>query len=87
MTEPVPSPSPITLDRWSRERWVTASRYYIVEVIQDLFGVWLVKRSWGSLRNQRGNSLSTPAESYEHACALLTEIEKRRTARGYVRVG
>ena len=86
MNHAVCSPSPLRLDCWIRERWTTASRYYKVEIMQDLFGVWLVRRSWGGLMNHRGNSLSTPAESYEHACALLAEVEKRRTQRGYVRI-
>ncbi len=70
-------------DRWCRHRWETDSRYYVAEVTQDLFGTWVVKRSWGSRTTKRGNSLTSEAESYEHALRLLDQIAKRRVHRGY----
>ena len=70
-------------DQWITRRWETDTRYYAVEVCQDLFGEWLVKRSWGGQRNLRGNSLTTYAEDHAHALTMLDGVAKRRRARGY----
>lgn len=67
-------------------RWRTDQRYYVAELTQDLFGVWLVKRSWGGLNNHRGSSKTTVAESYDHAQKLLADITKRRHTRQYALV-
>jgi len=50
-----------------------------------LFGSWQLKRSWGALRSQRGNSITIPATDYAHALQLFNQVEKRRQARGYAR--
>lgn len=68
---------------WLSKRWQTDRRYYVVEVGQDLWGNWLVKRNWGGLRSRRGNSITMPADNYEHALELLAAIEKRRLSRHY----
>ena len=78
--------SVIQADRWLVQHWRTASRYYIAEVTQDLFGTWLLKRSWGGLGSRRGSSMTIPAENYEEALSLLADTAKRRHQRGYVRV-
>lgn len=83
MTETAPS-SPIEVDRWITKRWQTHRRYYVVEVTQNLWGNWLVRRSWGGLGNHRGNSMTTLAADYEQALQLLEEVTKRRQQRGYV---
>lgn len=78
-------PLPYAVDCWSKTCWTTASRYYIAEVTQDLFGTWLLKRSWGGLGSRRGSSMTIPAENYEEALSLLADTAKRRQQRGYVR--
>jgi predicted DNA-binding WGR domain protein len=78
--------SPVYLDSWHREYWATASRYYVAEILQDLWGEWIVKRSWGGLGNRRGNSKTVMASSYEEALSLLDTISKHRTARGYHKI-
>ncbi len=85
MTESSPLPSP-TLDSWITARWTTDRRYYVVEIMQDLFNVWIVRRSWGGLGSRRGSSKITAAVNYDEARAILAETQKRRKARGYVRM-
>lgn len=80
------TPLPYSVDSWTKTSWTTASRYYIAEVTQDLFGTWLLKRSWGGLGSRRGSSMTIPAENYEEALSLLDDTAKRRLKRGYVRV-
>ena len=79
-TSPLPS---VHLDCWIKEYWTTTTRYYVAEIMQDLWGTWILKRSWGGLGNRRGNSKTVTASSYEHALSLLEEVAKQRKARGY----
>ena len=74
---------PYHTDQWITKRWETDRRYYMAEICQDLFGEWLVKRSWGGQQSLRGNNLTTHAEDYTHALAMLDDVAKRRRARGY----
>lgn len=78
------TPLPYAVNCWSKTCWTTASRYYIAEVMQDLFGTWLLKRSWGGLGSRRGSSMTIPAENYEEALSLLADTAKRRRKRGYI---
>jgi hypothetical protein len=71
------------VERWLTYRWQKGNRYYVAELMQDLFGAWLVRRTWGSIHSHRGHSITIRATDYEHALKLLREIEKRRTTRGY----
>lgn len=73
------------IGQWATHRWQTSQRYYIAEIMQDLWGNWLLRRSWGGLGSRRGSNLTVPAESYEQALMLLADTAKRRQARGYVR--
>lgn len=73
----------LQLDKWIAKRWQTDTRYYVAEIVQDLFGTWVLKRSWGGLRSRQGSSTTLPAENYHHATKLLADVEKRRKQRGY----
>jgi len=73
----------VDFSRWQRAYWITDRRYYVAEVKQDLFGAWVLERTWGSRFSQRGNCSTILAENYEDALARLAEVEKRRKARGY----
>jgi len=64
-------------------RWQKGNRYYVAELRQDLFGAWLVRRTWGSIHSHRGHSITLSADDYEHALKLLHAVEKRRKTRGY----
>ncbi len=36
-------------EQWLTYRWQKGNRYYVAELMQDLFGTWLLKRTWGSI--------------------------------------
>ena len=74
------------LDDWILRRWESSSRYYCAEVIPDLFGDWVVRRSWGSLGARRGSSKVQPMPDYAAAVRELETIDQRRRRRGYQRV-
>lgn len=71
-------------DRWVTESWQTEQRYYQADIIQDLFGTWLVKRSWGGLGSRRGNSKTHAVTTYEDALQLIKEVSQKRQKRGYI---
>lgn len=85
MIEPTISQPMTDFGRWQTHYWRTERRYYQADIMQDLFGVWLVKRSWGGLGSRARQSMTIPAADYEHALTLLKEVAKRRHQRGYVR--
>ena len=69
--------------RWLTYRWQKGNRYYVAELTQDLFGAWILKRTWGSIHSHRGHSMTLCADNYEQALKLLRDVEKRRKTRGY----
>lgn len=71
---------------WLMQRWQKGNRYYVAEVSQDLFGAWLFKRTWGSIKTHRGNSVIIHTAEYNQAVKLFTATEKRRRQRGYTNV-
>ncbi len=73
----------IDAEHWLTYRWQKGNLYYVAELMQDLFGAWLLKRTWGSIRTHRGQNMTLYTDNYEDALKLLRDVEKRRKARGY----
>ena len=65
------------------QRWMTATRYYVLRVQQDLFGDWELIKSWGGRSSSRGRSQVVPTSSAVDAIAALSKESKRRARRGY----
>ncbi|MEZ4682107.1 MAG: hypothetical protein R2932_48665 [Caldilineaceae bacterium] len=76
----------IDFSRWQCACWVTDRRYYVAEVKQDIFGAWVLERTWGSRFSQRGNHSTVLAQNYDHALVLMGEVAKRRIARKYMKI-
>jgi len=74
-------------ENWITHRWQKGSRYYVAELMQDLFEAWILKRTWGSIQTHRGQNVTLYADNYDHAIKLLRDVEKRRKARGYTLTG
>ena len=70
-------------DRWQYRRWKTDSRWYVAELVQDLWGNWLVRQSWGSRFSDQGNGRSLEVSSYAEGLELLERTAKRRLQHGY----
>ncbi len=65
--------------------WLKGTRYYRVELSRDLFGNWIVKRSWGRNRTYgAGKSNSTVCNDYQQAVSVYQREQARRVKRGYV---
>lgn len=86
MTHNAPTLSQIEFDRWLTASWQTEQRYYQADISCDLFGMWVLRRSWGSLSSNRGNSKSHTFARYEDAVKYLESVAKRRLRRGYFRM-
>ena len=72
-------------DLWKASFWrrETDARYYTIELSQNLFGEWIVVRSWGDLHSKRGRQIEQVYDSFASADAAFKEAEKRRQIRKY----
>lgn len=66
-------------------RWVNPEkmRYYEARLHTDLFGEWVVVKSWGGCGSRLGGVKSGPVPSYEAGVEALKELGIRRRRRGY----
>lgn len=58
-------------------------RYYHVAICQDLFGDWVLVKTWGSLDSKRGNIQTELLDSMQDGETRLVDITKRRLQRRY----
>lgn len=86
MTSPALPFTGCDFDHWISQSWRTDRRYYQAEIMQDLFGTWVIKRSWGGLGSRRRTSKTLAARDYDHALKLLKDVVKQRERRQYVRI-
>jgi hypothetical protein len=68
---------------WTR-RWATASRYYRVVALHNLFGEWELLKAWGGIGNRLGGSSVIPVTTHSEALILMEEEDRRRARRGYL---
>lgn len=74
------------LTTWVRVRWERGTRYYEAYVHQDLWGAWVLTRSWGRRGTRLGRTMDLPCLSYPDARARLAALDRRRKRRGYTLV-
>ncbi|MES9991294.1 MAG: WGR domain-containing protein [Candidatus Thiodiazotropha sp.] len=58
-------------------------RYYRAHLQPDLFGVWTLTRSWGSLDSNHGQVRRELVDSQTKGQQILAGINKRRSYHGY----
>ena len=63
---------------------IQKNRWYLLDIMQDLFDTWLVVRSFGSLTSRRGRTIYEVCDNEAHAWQQLTNIEYNKRQRGYV---
>lgn len=69
-----------------QRRWEKATRYYQVDVCQDLWGQWVLIQRWGRRRTRLGQTRRIPCGSHAEALSLLTRLQRRRLQHGYCAV-
>ena len=72
------------LDKWQYSIWKKDTRFYLLELCQDLFGNWIIKRTWGSnVKRDYGRSNSTVCPDYQTGLLGYKKQLSRRKKRGY----
>ena len=72
------------LEKYLYSSWQKNTRFYIIELCQDLWGNWLLKKTWGSTaKRDFGRSISTICPDYETGVKLYHQAKKHRVSRGY----
>ena len=75
------------LNRWQHSTWKRNTRSYGLDLCQDLWGNWIVKRTWGSNLNRgAGQSKDIVCPDFESAQKLLLSQQQRRLKRGYTQI-
>ena len=69
-------------DREVSLRWEKEHKYYIAEVIRDLFG-WALVRTWGRKGTPIGRSKKLRVDSADEGLKAMEQVKKRRKYRGY----
>ena len=75
------------MNLWSYLRWEKDTRYYEAHLHQDLWGGWVLTRVWGRRGTALGKISHSPCVSYGDGREQVTEVQTRRTQRGYRTVG
>lgn len=75
--------NPYETEQWLTSRWEKATRYYEAHVQQDLWGEWLVVRTWGGKGSRRGGIKAELCATRKEACARFERIAQLRQRRGY----
>lgn len=67
-------------------RWERGTRYYQVDVCQDLWGQWVLIQRWGRRGTALGQTRRVPCDAYADALSRLARIQRRRFQHGYCAV-
>jgi hypothetical protein len=63
--------------------WNTNTRYYRLEMMQDLFGIWMITRTWQGRYSKCGNTKIISVTDQEQIQLWTRRIHKEREKRGY----
>jgi predicted DNA-binding WGR domain protein len=70
--------------RYQYSSWRKGTRFYGLELRQDIFGNWLVHKVWGSNRHRgSGQSQDLICDNYEEAEKVYQKQSQKRIKRGY----
>jgi hypothetical protein len=76
----------LNLSQWLKTRWTKGTRYYEAHLQQDLWGNWIINKTWGGIGTKRGGSKHLLCANYGEGTELLQSISKIRGNRGYIDV-
>jgi hypothetical protein len=76
------------LDRWIESKWQRDTRFYTLTLCQNVFGAWIVTKTWGSaITRGFGKSQDLFCQNYQSGLEIYSKLQQRREKRGYKRVG
>ena len=76
----------VTTDTPIRLRFKSATRLYVVALVQDLFQDWVLMQSWGGRFSQRGGGRIHAVRNREEGIVQLQRVMRQRFAHGYALV-
>jgi hypothetical protein len=72
------------LEKWQHSAWRKETRFYSIELCQNLFGNWIVKRTWGSaVKRDFGRETYSICPDYQTGLQWYEQQQSRRQKRGY----
>lgn len=63
--------------------WESPTRYYRLEIAQDMFGMWVITRLWKGRFSKKGSKLTISTDDKDAALQWLDKIGKQRAKKGY----
>jgi len=76
------------LDKWIESKWQKETRFYTLSLCQNIWGVWVVTKTWGSaITRGFGKSQDLICSDYQLGLETYQKMQQRREKRGYKRVG
>ncbi|MDZ8262964.1 WGR domain-containing protein [Nostoc sp. ChiQUE01b] len=74
------------LDLWQQSKWRRDTRFYTLTLCQNLFGQWVITKTWGSVvKRGFGRSQDLNCSDYQTALTNYHKLQQRREKRGYKR--
>ncbi|OKH24486.1 hypothetical protein NIES593_07360 [Hydrococcus rivularis NIES-593] len=74
-------------NKWLQSNWRRDTRLYSLTLCQNLFGAWVVTKTWGSAINRGfGKSKDLICPDYQSGLEIYQKLQQRRERRGYQRV-
>ena len=72
------------MEQWQSSQWHKGTRYYSIELCQNLFGEWVVRRSWGGKNTLGAGKFKTDVcKDHTHAKEVYRKQLLHRILRGY----
>ncbi|MDJ0903343.1 MAG: WGR domain-containing protein [Xenococcus sp. MO_188.B8] len=72
-------------EQWLYSLWFKETRFYAIELSQDIFSHWIVTCTWGRYKTQgAGQSKTMECDDYDQALEIYHQEQTRRLKRGYV---
>lgn len=71
------------VEKWLQIRFQKLSRYYYINLKQDLWGNWNVTCQWGGLGSRKGGQMSIICDNYAQALKIFADKAERRRKRRY----
>jgi hypothetical protein len=75
------------LDKWIESKWQRDTRFYSLTLCQNLFGAWIVTKTWGSrIKRGFGKSQDLICSDYQSGLETYQKLQQKREKRGYKKV-
>lgn len=72
------------LNKWIKSKWRKNTRFYVLNLCQNIFGAWIITKTWGSAINKGfGQSQDIQCSDYQQGMKMYQKLEERRLHRGY----